>query len=290
MKVYNKIRYGYKLPFEFVLIFLYKKIFGSSKVVKKVLNHEMIVDLNDVGISRKIFFKGIHEPLSTEQYMKEVKEGMNVLEIGSNIGYYALLGSNLIGKSGKVIAFEPNPINFEMLKLNIELNKCSEKFDCYPYGVGSENGELDFYMMNKGNTSSFIHRDDSTIKIEEIKKIKVVKLDDFFDKDIKIDYFRMDVEGYELEIIKGMKNILASNNKPQGCFIEVHSALLNQMNSSAKDFVDMMKDYGFKIKIARYRGLQEHKVTSNQEFNNHKLREIGYWEVFFDLEINNNEK
>ncbi len=266
------------------MVSLYKKRYGTSMAIKNILDHNMIFDLNDEGISRKLFFRNIHEPLSTLQYQKEIKFGMNILEIGSNIGYYALIGAKLIGKTGKIYAFEPNPQNYDMLKFNIVLNKYNDLFETYPYGVGAKNGEFVFYMMNKGNTSSFIKRNDSTINIKDERKVKVVCLDDFFDESIKIDYFRMDVEGYEFEIIKGMAKILERNNKPKGAFIEVHSLLLNQMNSSAYDFSEKMKEHGYRIKLARYRGLENFTVFSNKEFKDHDFREIGYWEVFFEKE------
>lgn len=283
-KILNKIRYEYRLPYERYKIGQWKRQNGSSLAVRKILDQQMIVDLDDEGISRKLFFKGIHEPLSTAQYMKEIKPGMTIVEVGSNIGYYAILGAKIVGETGKVFAFEPNPDNYHLLKMNIALNGWENLFETFPYGVGAENGSSTFYMMNKGNTSSFIQRNDSTINIEKELTVKMVCLDDFFEDQTGIDYFRMDVEGYELEVIKGMENILKSDKKPRGAFIEVHSALLNKMGSSARKFVDMMQDYGYRVKLGRYRGLAEYTIETNQAFLAHDLREEGYWEVFFEVQ------
>lgn len=65
----------------------------------------------------------IHEPLMTEIIKRETKEGDVVLDIGAHIGYYTLMFARLVGKEGKVFAFEPDPDNFTLLKKNIEINR-----------------------------------------------------------------------------------------------------------------------------------------------------------------------
>jgi len=115
-------------------------------------------------------------------------------------------------------------------------------------------------------------------------KVRVVAMDDFFDENTTIDYFRMDVEGYEDEIIKGMGRLLTRQNRPAGCFIEVHSELLHKLGSSALDFASRMKAMGYGIKRASYRGRTDIQVAGNRAFERHPLREKGYWEAFFSLD------
>ena len=71
---------------------------------------------NDKGISSELVMYGIHEPLTTAIISSEVKDGMTCLDIGSNIGYFAFLENKLAGKKGSVIAIEPSPLIFEILK------------------------------------------------------------------------------------------------------------------------------------------------------------------------------
>jgi len=121
----------------------------TGKVVRKIFDNLMILDLNDEGIGRELYFKGVHEKNSTRFYVNEIKPGMRILEIGANIGYYALIGAKAVGDAGRVYAFEPSPDNFNLLQKNVMLNSLEDRFELYPYGVGAREDELTFYVMNQ---------------------------------------------------------------------------------------------------------------------------------------------
>ena len=79
-------------------------------------NCKMKILSKDEGISSELIIYGVHEPLTTKLILSEVKPGMTILDIGSNIGYYAILESNLIGTTGKIYSIEPSPINFKIIR------------------------------------------------------------------------------------------------------------------------------------------------------------------------------
>ncbi len=85
----------------------------------EVQGQKMFLDKKDVlGLS----INGVYEPLETKLVRKEVKKSDVVLDIGANIGYYTLILAKLVGKKGRVFAFEPDPTNFALLKKNISIN------------------------------------------------------------------------------------------------------------------------------------------------------------------------
>ena len=254
-------------------------------IVKNIQGSSMILDIKDVGISHELLLTGVHESESTKQIRSEIKPGMNILEVGANIGYYLLIESKLIGDQGRIYAFEPSPVNMRMLKANIALNNIDNLVTTYPHGVGNEAGMQKFYIMSKGNMSSFITRaEDRIIKTRDHIDVEIIRVDDFFKEEaVQFDYVRMDVEGYELEVLKGMQNILTSENSPRGMFIEVHSELLNKIaDCSCESFLGFMKGMGYGIKVSRFRGRDDIKVHSTEEMMQHPNRELGYWEAFFE--------
>jgi hypothetical protein len=112
--------------------------------------------------------------------------------------------------------------------------------------------------------------------------VEVVPVDELLEQEnIKIDYFRMDVEGFETEVVKGMVNTLTGINRPFGGFIEVHSQLLNENGSSARSFLERMNELGYTVKVARFRGRDDIVAFSNLDLYAHPLLENGYWEAFF---------
>jgi hypothetical protein len=108
------------LPLKWMFLFS-----DNGKVIKNIQGSKMILDLNDHGISRELVLYGYHEKNSSEQTKKLITSGMNILEVGGNIGYYLLIGAKQIGSDGKIYAFEPSPYNVRALKKNIELNNYS---------------------------------------------------------------------------------------------------------------------------------------------------------------------
>ena len=100
-------------------IFLFS---DNGKIIKNIQGSKMILDLNDQGISRELALYGYHEKNSTQQTKKIITSGMNILEVGGNIGYYLLIAAKQIGLEGRIYAYEPSPHNIEALKENIKLN------------------------------------------------------------------------------------------------------------------------------------------------------------------------
>lgn len=253
----------------------------EGKTIKKIQGNYMFLDLNDVGISRELVLTGVHEAASTAQTKKELKSGMRVLEVGANIGYYAMMEAKIVGTKGHIYAFEPSPPNFATLKANVLLNNLESQFTLYNKAAGSKIGKAKFYISNLGNLSSFIKRvDKSHIKDVDYIYVDVVKLDDFI-KENPIDYLRMDVEGFELEVLKGMEETFKSGKGPKKLFIEVHSELLHKIDSSAEKLLLQMQAYDYDVSKAFFRGNPKVSVKSMKQLLKHKLREEGYWETFF---------
>ena len=263
------------IPLKFLYIF-----FKDGKIMKKVQGSRMILDLNDLGISRELALYGVHERNSTAEVKKIIRPGMKILEIGANIGYYALLESKLAGPSGHLYAIEPSPYNFECLKKNIELNGIRNA-DLYKAAFGEKRSKAIFYLYDRSNLSSFIKREDMGMKAEEIE-VEVTTLDDFL-RGKTIDFVRMDVEGYELEILKGGAAALSTEYKPKLFFIEVHSALLHKKNSSGREIIESLGRYGYEVVRSFYRGQAKISVDSAEKMLKHPLLENGYWETFFEL-------
>ena len=149
----------------------YRKIYGISKAIRVLLHYgyvatkkntqpssdDFIVDVNgyklavipgDLGISSELMMFKTHEPLTTKLLSKELKKGMTCLDIGGNIGYYTLLESNIIGNTGKVIAIEPSPPNFQHLKKNLDLQD-AKNVDAYNFAAGDVDGNVNFLVYKE---------------------------------------------------------------------------------------------------------------------------------------------
>ena len=151
-------------------------------------------------------FKNKQDAFEIELLKKHIKKGDTVLDIGANIGFYATILSDLVGDNGNIHCFEPDVTNFNHLKKttasykNIIINNKA---------VGPKTETIKIY------TSKNLNVDHRTYKPEEFDKeiaIDAVSIDDYL-KWAKVDFIKMDIQGFEIEAVKGMKETLKNNPK-----------------------------------------------------------------------------
>ncbi len=141
---------------------------------------------------------GKFEPYLTKLFLKELKAEMKVVDIGANIGYYSILAA----KAGcRVLAFEPEKKNFELLLENIKLNKVSEKIRPFNLALGDKRGQLKLNVSfkNFGDHSFFSKKD-------KVELVRVDTLDNLVGQ--KIDFIKSDTQGYESRIFAGAINTI----------------------------------------------------------------------------------
>jgi len=169
-----------------------------------------------------------------------------VIDIGANTGYYALRLSSLVGKDGKVIAIEPDLQTFNTLTKNCELNNILN-VNIHNIAISNSNGEITFHqsLFHSGTSSMFVNEEDKSEMNEVI--VKTATLDDLIkEKYDKIAWIKIDVEGAELEVLKGSSNVLA---KTENIIIEVHEHILKQNNENSNEILEILKKNGFKITL-----------------------------------------
>lgn len=162
-----------------------------------------------------------------------IKPGDTVFECGAHHGFTTLLLADRVGREGKVIAFEASKHNCEILHKNIELNKLSN-VTAYNYAVGSSEGQICISSSMNSNV----------LKTSSGDTVKMVCLDSFENENP--DFVKIDVEGYEAEVLKGAQEILDMKPKIE---IEVHTELLAKYNTSAQEILDLIKAKGYEIWI-----------------------------------------
>ena len=197
---------------------LYKRLLGTG--VSKYKSVNKVHDYVDSKIQKKIVtiegikFLGVVENIievhvtnipEIEFCKKEIKKGDTVVDIGANIGLFTLFFSKLVGTTGRVIAFEPDPENFDVLKKNIELNEITN-VTLVQKGVSNKNESVKLYKSNVSGGHSLIKNEWA----KEYTNIQTVTLDDYF-RGEEIDMIKIDAEGFELEVIEGGKKLLENN-------------------------------------------------------------------------------
>jgi len=228
---------------------------------------------NDKGISAELLRFGTHEPITTNLLSQYLKDGMTCLDIGSNIGYYVFLESNLVGNNGKVIAVEPSPQNFKVLNQNLSLQKNSN-IESFNFACGNEDGEVIFQISSSSNWSrvkgEHPSSDDKNI-ISEIK-VNLRKIDSFLnEKKINhLDLIRMDTEGYELKIYPGMRETI-KKFKPM-ISMEVHRSILG--SEGTIKLLKLLQDDGYEIKSYINKHLDYAIIGKMKDVKSYSINEV----------------
>lgn len=252
----TNFKYGYKIT-DKIKIFLHNMLLILAYPVNRI----SFLLLNKNVFQPKVFFKqfivsnsdgificrdNIDVDIVSESFEREIrkvfkdfKEGIFV-DIGANIGKYTVMIGNQLKGNGKIISIEPHPNNFEILKKNVEVNKCEN--------VTLVNAAC---WNTKSTLKLFDHEAHPLLAsaVKESKNFITVDsepLDDILDRlGVKnVDLVKIDVEGAESKVLEGMKNLLKigkvrivfeawDNSFVDACrkVLEVYNYKIEQLNS-----------------------------------------------------------
>ena len=178
----------------------YAEVFGNKLFLSKK------------GLALAISHYGTYEKLEAKVMEEKIKGGNIVVDVGANIGLHTLNMARIVGNTGRVFAFEPDPSNFEILEKNVKINNyqniileqkaCADKY-----------GRTTLYQSDHPGMHRVFPQ---TKQAKGQVQVELTSLDKYFiDSNLadKINFIKIDVEGLEFSVLKGMKNILKNNKK-----------------------------------------------------------------------------
>lgn len=255
--------------------FLFRIVWRDIRTIE-IEGSKMWIDVNEPAPALRKTFQAyglnlIHEEATTALFKKVVKPGNVVLDLGANMGYFTLLAARLVGESGKVFAFEPEPKNFNYLKRNIDLNGYSN-VEAIQKAVSSKKGKTKLFICSYDSGHHTIEQCDGIEVYSQGKpfeknwiEIDTVALDEFLeDKTEKVDTIKMDVEGAEALAVLGMRNILR-NNKKIKLFIEYFPIFIEKMGSSPRELIEsLIREFEFNIYVIGHDySMEDYEKTSH---------------------------
>ncbi len=173
-----------------------------------------------------------------------LREGMTVMDVGANIGVYALLAARTVGPTGKVYAFEPVPEIFTQLQEHIALNNATNIIPV-PIALADKKGTAKMSVAG-GMSSLFRHETSRFIEVP------LERLDDFVAEQgiERVDAIKIDVEGAELAVIKGADKTLRQH-KPL-LMVEIQEATLKAAGTTPQELFDTIVGYGYDAFVVRH--------------------------------------
>lgn len=229
----------------------YKSIFGKiARFPLKLLPPNLQIPILQgklkgkkwiVGSSNHGCWLGSYEYEKQLLFEKAIKPGSVVFDLGANVGFYTLLSSTLVGKTGKVVAFEPVPRNLLYLKKHLLINNI-KNVQIFEVAVSDKTGETNFdesFNPSVGKISKTGNLRVKTVVLDELFKQEQIPLP---------NYIKIDIEGGELSALLGAKTVI--NLAKPTIFLATHgneikNNCLNLLNKLEYDIISINKDMDF---------------------------------------------
>ena len=259
-QLYRRLYVGDNIiPSYNVLKFFYKSMkflkLGNPRLVKvysKEHDYKYYCTLEDFNPDRE------------EDIVKQFhpKEGDIVVDVGAHIGKYSIIASKMVGSKGKVIAIEAHPVNYDILKQNIVINKLSNviALNCAVHST-----ETLVKLYEPGQEEGFtiyntIMTDRVSLNNQKYVEVKAYTLDSLlFENGIKeVNWIKIDVEGAEYEVLKGATKILSSS-KDISLLIEIHNVGANN-KTFYEPIIHLLKSKNYKISFEKIYGTGERHI------------------------------
>jgi FkbM family methyltransferase len=179
---------------------------AGDLVWAKTAGGEVLVSLNDY-VGRAAFFFGDVDPKITWIISRLLRSGDGALDVGANLGVLTLLMAKLVGPTGTVHAFEPNPMLCQRLEQTLSRNQ-AKNVKLHAVALGASETRMDL-RVPRGNfgAASLVRK---IADPAQTHSVTVRKLDDviFQEANSRIAFMKLDVEGFELEVLRGAQRLL----------------------------------------------------------------------------------
>ncbi|MBX9765703.1 MAG: FkbM family methyltransferase [Bdellovibrionales bacterium] len=215
--------------------------FFEKEIRVNDIDFRMYLDLHDRwGVSAYILKHGGYDTTLTKIAAKILGSGKGcILDIGANIGFWSLFFSKISGRS-KIYAYEPAPDNLSLLAKNIALNSATSAVQIIPKALGETRSRLDLYISedNAGD-----HQLYSTQEARRHVQVEVESFDEEHPDEL-VDFIKIDVQGFEPFVIKGLTRALQKNEHVK-IIMEYWPMGIQRAGADPIEMLQRLKEMGF---------------------------------------------
>ena len=223
-------------------------------VVSTANGKKLVVKLHD-GVIGNLLVRGKEwEPNVTTVLARIVKPGDIVLDLGSNYGYHTIDLAKIVGDTGKIYAFEANPLTYTLLQNNLDLNRIKNVVT-FNYAAYSANSTVSFKSLYKTDDDNLGHSHIVTSAGAGTISIPAVRLDDVLNDVSQINVIKMDIEGAELPAVYGAKRLIT--NSPNLTIVAEWYPEMLSKHGDIQEFINFFRKQGYKFAVLENTSLRE---------------------------------
>jgi FkbM family methyltransferase len=240
---------------------LQRYVLGRRFIEKRIYDYVLVLDSDDPGISSRLLRHGAREPEQKFIIESTLKPGMVAFDLGANLGYYTVMMARLVGDSGRVYAVEPFPDNFRLLAENVRRNRL-KNVQLENVAIGPEDGEQQLLIAEKSNWHSLhVPRLNPDIpwhgKYARVMTgsmpVRTRSLQTYLADKEPIDFLRMDLEGYEVEILRSVASLPRAQTSRLRILFETHPEFYDPVRNDMRSVLEQLcSRHEFRIEYLDY--------------------------------------
>ncbi|CAH0303946.1 FkbM family methyltransferase [Roseomonas sp. CECT 9278] len=208
----------------------------------------IMVDTKSLDIGVHLLTLGRWEPQYTALFARLVRPGDTVFDLGANHGVYALMAARLVGATGRVHAFEPNPRLAQLVDMSLRINGFAGWAQVHRIAASDRTGIARLFFTDSysggGSLSGTAEQSDATGASKHAVDCRLVPLDTLFpDPAMRLDVIKMDVEGHEGPALRGMRELLARSPDVR-IMMEYGPQMMHASGMAAPEVVALLEGLG----------------------------------------------
>jgi FkbM family methyltransferase len=209
---------------------------GDDILVTSVEGFILALPAREWRLAAYLAFHGPLEPGVTKFFRSLIKPGMVVVDVGAHFGWYTLQAARQLAGRGKIHSFEPTPHTFALLRQNIQVNGFLETgvVELHEAAIAERSGMASFAMYAEDSTHNTLFPGGDCVQMIEVRALS---LDEALENEPQVDVVKIDAEGAEPLILRGLRKILERNSHVR-ILMEFAPGNLRRAGFSAEAFAD----------------------------------------------------
>lgn len=216
------------------------------RVVEASCGARFAVDTRDL-IQRYLYLFGVWEPHMTRWLKSRLRPGDVLVDVGANIGVFAVLGSRLVGDEGRVVAVEASPVLHRRMLRHVQLNGCGN-VRAVNAAVSDKQETLRFVLASSKNmgANSIVPYEgptESSFQTDALPLTEILERDEL----VRARVVKIDVEGAEGRVVRGLAPLLDQLPSDVEIAVEVTPERMAQLGESAEELLEVLRKHGFHV-------------------------------------------
>jgi len=246
------------------------KLPDQPKTIKLNYSLKIIIEPAKNSLDRSLWVTGQYEPAIIDFLSRIVKTRNTYWDVGAHIGYHSLIVAHSLKTGQKVIALEPHSPHFAKLSKNIALNQFQHKITALPYGLSDKPGEKPFFDKAKDHepapslvTGVYEASGEKAMLITGKQLLETIGNSKY------PDVIKIDVEGYEGFVLRGIKEFTSSKQKAPILIFELSDYFLKHTPDTASSIISWLRNQNeYEFALERAKGFQKSDMKDIPQYCN----------------------